>query len=107
MTDKLGHIHDDDLGDVMTLGPMHKTDDAVAFLRDKVGIPDMTPRRLSNARRRGEIVASVFGQSVVFAERDLLAWVASLYGNSEEYRASMGESIRATKAAKKAQRSGR
>ncbi|GAB5897078.1 helix-turn-helix domain-containing protein [Mycolicibacterium mageritense] len=99
MVDAIGHIRDDDLGDVMTLGPMYKTDDAVAFLRERVGIPDVTPRRLSNARRRGEIVASVFGQSVVFAERDLLAWIASLYGNSEEYRASMSESLRAAKAA--------
>lgn len=94
MADKLGHIHDDDLGDVLTIGPMYKTDDAVDFLRDRVGIPDIFAATLTKARKRGELVASVFGQSVVFAERDLLAWVAARYGNSREHRSAYAEAAR-------------
>ncbi|MBU8819068.1 hypothetical protein KL864_24550 [Mycolicibacterium goodii] len=104
MTEELGHIQDDDLGDVMTLGPMYKTDDAVAFLRDKVGIPDIFAATLTKARKRGELVASVFGQSVVFAERDLLAWVASRYGRSEECRAAYAEAARGNRNAAKRSR---
>lgn len=107
MTDEISHIRDEDLGDVMTLGQMYETADAVDFLRDEVRIPNMTARILANARRRGEIPATVFGRSVVYAERDLLAWVAGRYGKSHEQHASRAESVRTTKAAKKAQRSGR
>ncbi len=108
MTDEIGYIHDDDLGDVLTLGPMYKTDDAVAFLRERVGIPDIFASTLGKARKRGELVASVFGQSVVFAERDLLAWVAARYGNSEEHRSAYAEAARGNRnAAKKTQRAKR
>lgn len=99
MPDQIGSIRDADLGDVMTLGRMYKTADAVAFVRDKFGIPDMTVSRLTKARRRGEIVASVFGQSTVYAERDLNVWIASLYGNSAQYREVQSEAIRAAKRA--------
>lgn len=104
MADEIGHIHDEDLGDVMTLGQMYETADAVDFLHDELHIPNMTARILANARRRGEIPATVFGRSVVYAERDLLAWVAGRYGKSHEQVAVKAESVRATK---KAQRSGR
>ena len=102
MTDKINSLRDPDLGDVMTLGKMYKTADAVAFLRDRFDIPDVTVARLTRARKRGEILATVFGQSTVYAERDLIAWVASLYGNSVEYRSAMADAHRGnTHAAKK------
>lgn len=94
---ELGSVRDADLGDVMTLGKMYKTGDAVAFLRERFQIPDVTVSSLTKARRRGEITATVFGQSVVYAERDLIGWIASRYGNSERHRALQSEAIRAAK----------
>ncbi|GAS89378.1 MerR family transcriptional regulator [Mycolicibacterium brisbanense] len=108
MTDEqIGHVRDDDLGDVLTLGPMHKTDDAVDYLYRTFGIPDVTASTLTKARKRGEIVASVFGQSVVFAERDLNAWVASRYGKASERYASRAEAMLGNQHAVKGNRGAR
>lgn len=96
---EMSQIQDDVLGLVMTLGPMRKTADAAEFVRG-LGIPDVTERTLTNARRRGEITASVFGVSIVYAERDLLEWVASRYGNGNDHYASRGVAISAAMNAK-------
>lgn len=95
-----GHIHDDELGHVMTLGPMYKTDDAVAFIT-RLGIPDMTARVLTGARKAGEIPCSVFGRSIVFTERDILVWIASRYGRGNEHYTVRGQAIKAAKDAAK------
>ncbi len=94
------HIYDDELGHVMTLGPMYKTAAAVAFIT-RLGIPDMTERVLTGARRAGEIPCSVFGRSIVFTERDILAWIASRYGRGNEHYAVRGRAIKAAKHAAK------
>lgn len=92
--DRIGHVRDDVCGDVLTLGRMYNTDDAVKRLSDKWGIPDVTPRQLGNARKRGEIPASVFGRTVMYAERDLDLWVASRYGNANDRYAPQAAALR-------------
>lgn len=83
------HIDDEILGQVMTLGKHYTLDDAVTFLNEQ-GIP-ATRRALNEDRKRGRVVSSVFGSSIVFSERDLVAWVASRYGNGNEHFAERGQ----------------
>ena len=104
MTEQIGHIRTEDECDVMTLGRMFNTDDAVDYLYRKWGI-EVAASTLTKARKRDEIVASVFGgRTVMFAERDLDAWVASRYGNSQTWLAAASEAQRGNQYASRANR---
>lgn len=75
----------------MTLGQMYEVDDAVDYVRDTLKISTMTARILVGARRRGELVGTMFGQRYYYAERDLNAWVAGQYRHAQAQAARTRE----------------
>jgi hypothetical protein len=85
----MGHIHDDEVGDVLIIRrhdlPTETPETAAAFLRSQ-RIPGVLPSTITKARKNGELSATVIaGHSVLYSRSDLLAWVHSRHGNSEQH----------------------
>lgn len=78
----LGSFRDDDLGDVLVLDradlPTLSEAKAADWLGE-YGIP-CTWRNLAEARKRGEITATLIGKTFLYSKRSLIVWVESRRG---------------------------
>lgn len=104
-TGSIGHIHDDELGDVLVIRrddlPTETAETGAAFLRSQ-RIPGVLPSTITKAQQNGELGGTVLaGQVILYARSDLMAWVQNRHGNSEDYFAARREGLKGNQNARR------
>ena len=101
---EMGSLHDEVVGEFLIIRrddlPTETAETAAGFLRLQ-RIPNVVPSTITHARKKGELPATVIGNTVLYSRHDLLQWIRSRHGNSAERFASVRETMRGNQNARR------